>query len=37
VDRNQRGPGFVRVAGPTADIGAFELQVDAIFENGFDP
>lgn len=33
---DQRGPGFVRVAGGRADIGAFEMQVDAIFVDGFD-
>ncbi len=33
---DQRGPGFVRVAGGRADIGAFEVQVDAIFVDGFD-
>lgn len=35
---DQRGPGFARVSGPSADIGAFELQGDdTIFKNGFDP
>jgi hypothetical protein len=33
---DQRGPGFVRVAGERADIGAYEVQVDAIFVDGFD-
>jgi hypothetical protein len=29
--------GFVRVSGARADIGAFEVQVDGIFTDGFDP
>ena len=34
---DQRGAGFVRVAGGRADIGAFEVQgADAIFADGFD-
>jgi hypothetical protein len=36
---DQRGPGFFRVSGLAADIGAFEVQVpqpDPIFRNGFD-
>ncbi len=28
--------GRARVSGAAADIGAFEVQTDAIFENGFD-
>ena len=35
---DQRGPGFPRVAGARADIGAFEVEGDDdIFANGFDP
>jgi hypothetical protein len=36
---DQRGPGFSRVVGDEADIGAFEVQPirDEIFGNGFDP
>jgi hypothetical protein len=35
---DQRGPGFARVFGAHADIGAFEVQpTDVIFANGFDP
>jgi len=36
----QRGPGFARVNGVAADIGAFETgksTTDAIFANAFDP
>jgi hypothetical protein len=35
---DQRGSGFARVGGASADIGAFEVQAgsDVIFENGFD-
>ena len=34
---DQRGPGFARVIGANADIGAFELDLnDVIFANGFD-
>ena len=35
---DQRGSGFARVGGATADIGAFEVQAedDTIFRNGFD-
>ena len=36
---DQRGSGFLRVSGSTADIGAFELQQppnDVIFSDGFD-
>lgn len=33
---DQRGPGFPRVVGPGADIGAFERDGDRIFSNGFD-
>ena len=32
---DQRGPGFPRVIGGTADIGAFERQ-DRLFKNGFE-
>jgi hypothetical protein len=39
LDTDQRGPGYARVSGPAADIGAFETQepADRIFANGFDP
>jgi hypothetical protein len=34
---DQRGTGFPRVIGPSADIGAFEgVDADAIFFDGFD-
>ncbi len=33
---DQRGSGFARVSGAAADIGAFEVQADIIFQNGFD-
>lgn len=39
LDFDQRGSGFVRVAGAAADIGAFEIQQpagDSIFKDGFD-
>ena len=37
LDTDQRGPGFVRVFGSAADIGALETQVsDTIFRDGFD-
>ena len=37
VDFDQRGAGFARVVGASADIGAFEVQVnDVIFGDGFD-
>jgi hypothetical protein len=37
VSYDQRGPGFPRVIGPNADIGAFELDTtDEIFSDGFD-
>ncbi len=39
-DHDQRGPGFARVNGIAADIGAFETGtsvVDEIFANGFEP
>ena len=35
-DTDQRGPGFPRVLGGQADIGAFEVDPDVIFRNGFD-
>jgi hypothetical protein len=34
---DQRGPGFLRVVGGAADIGAFEFLADRIFANSFDP
>ena len=36
---DQRGAGFSRVSGTTADIGAYEVQVvaDRVFTDGFDP
>jgi len=36
LTKDQRGPGFARVAGTAADIGAFEFLGDRIFSNGFD-
>ena len=33
---DQRGPGFPRVLGAGADIGAYEVDPDRIFANGFD-
>jgi hypothetical protein len=39
-DNDQRGEGFPRVVGATADIGAYEAQgpaPDEIFSSGFDP
>lgn len=33
---DQRGPGFPRVVGSAADIGAAEFDSDRIFNNGFD-
>jgi hypothetical protein len=34
---DQRGPGYPRVSGPAADIGAYEVQQgDVIFNSGFD-
>jgi hypothetical protein len=39
-DYDQRGPGFHRVNGAAADIGAFETGnsiADEIFADGFDP
>lgn len=37
LDFDQRGEGFVRMAGVSADIGAFEVQADdVIFQDGFD-
>lgn len=37
LDFDQRGEGFVRIDGVSADIGAFEVQAsDVIFKNGFD-
>ena len=39
LDTDQRGEGYVRVAGAAADIGAYEVQTpgDVIFVDGFDP
>ena len=35
---DQRGSGYPRVIGSSADIGAYELDTnDVIFVNGFDP
>jgi hypothetical protein len=37
LDFDQRGDGFVRIVGVSADIGAFEVQAnDVVFEDGFD-
>lgn len=33
---DQRGPGFGRVVGAAADIGAYEAKSDRIFANGFE-
>ena len=33
---DQRGPGFAREVGASADIGAYELDPDIIFVDGFD-
>lgn len=33
---DQRGPGYPRVVGVSADIGAYEVLVDVIFRDGFD-
>lgn len=33
---DQRGPGFARVVGAAADIGAYEFDADIIFIDGFD-
>ncbi|WP_422198417.1 choice-of-anchor Q domain-containing protein [Dokdonella sp.] len=33
---DQRGAGFPRVLGSTADIGAFEGTSDVIFADGFE-
>ena len=33
---DQRGPGFPRVMGTSADIGAYEVTADAIFADGFE-
>ncbi len=33
---DQRGPGYPRVVGAAADIGAFELNTDVIFVSGFE-
>jgi predicted outer membrane repeat protein len=33
---DQRGAGFPRVVGVTADIGAFEINSDVLFADGFD-
>lgn len=35
-DTDQRGPGFPRVQNGHADIGAYEVDPDVIFRNGFD-
>jgi hypothetical protein len=35
-DNDQRGEGFVRVAGSKADIGAFEFDGDRIFSSSFE-
>jgi hypothetical protein len=35
-DTDQRGPGFPRVLGVAADIGAYERDPDEIFADGFD-
>ena len=35
-DSDQRGSGFPRVLGTAADIGAYEVDPDVIFRNGFD-
>jgi hypothetical protein len=35
AEADQRGRGFLRVAGAAADIGAFETNADVIFANGF--
>ena len=39
LEYDQRGAGYPRVIGASADIGAFESppRPDAIFANGFDP
>ena len=36
LQNDERGIGFPRVIGMNADIGAFELDMDAIFKDGFD-
>lgn len=36
IPLDQRGPGFPRVIGAAADIGAFERDPNAIFRGGFD-
>jgi len=36
LTNDQRGPGFARVLGANADIGAVELDSDVIFGDGFD-
>ncbi|GAA0720726.1 hypothetical protein GCM10009105_30410 [Dokdonella soli] len=34
---DQRGPGYPRISGSVADIGAYEVQqADMVFDNGFD-
>jgi hypothetical protein len=33
---DQRGAGFARVLGSAADIGAYEVDPDRIFTDGFD-
>jgi hypothetical protein len=34
---DQRGSGFRRRSGPSADIGAIEIDPDLLFKNGFEP
>jgi len=36
LDFDQRGPAFARSAGAGTDIGAYELDTDVIFADGFD-
>lgn len=38
LDYDQRGPGYQRVVGAQADIGAFESGnlIDEVFKDGFD-
>ncbi len=37
LEFDQRGAGFARSVGAAPDIGAYEVQSDVIFANGFDP